>query len=44
MKRAVDVTLAAKWAVRLQGDFRTVRVSGATTKQERVAAGIAFKP
>jgi hypothetical protein len=40
----VDVTLAPKWAVRVQGDFRAVRASGATTKQERVAAGIVFKP
>ena len=40
----MDVTLAPKWAVRVQGDFRAVRVSGATTKQERVAAGIVFKP
>jgi hypothetical protein len=40
----VDVTLAPKWAVRVQGDFRAVRTSGATTKQERVAAGIVFKP
>ena len=40
----VDVTFAPKWAVRVQGDFRGVRVSGATTKQERIAAGIVFKP
>jgi len=40
----VDVTLAPKWAVRVQSDFRAVRASGATTKQERVAAGIVFKP
>ncbi len=40
----MDVTLAPKWAVRVQGDFRAVRVSGATTKQERIAAGIVFKP
>jgi hypothetical protein len=31
-------------AVRVAGEFRAVRVSGATTKQERVAAGIVFKP
>jgi len=40
----VDVTLVPKWAVRVQGDFRAVRVSGATTKQDRVAASIVFKP
>ena len=40
----VDITLAPKWAVRVQGDFRAVRASGATTNQERVAAGIVFKP
>ena len=40
----VDVTLAPKWAVRVQGDFRAIRASGSTTKQERVAAGIVFKP
>jgi hypothetical protein len=40
----VDVTLAPKWAVRVQGDFRAVHMNGATTKQERVAAGIVFKP
>jgi hypothetical protein len=29
----VDVSLAPKWAVRIQGDFRAIRVTGATTKQ-----------
>ena len=40
----MDVSLASKWAVRIQGDFRAVRVSNVTTKQERVVDGIVFKP
>jgi len=40
----VDVTLVPKWAVRVQGDFRALRVSGATTRQERVAASLVFNP
>jgi Outer membrane protein beta-barrel domain len=40
----VDVTLAPKWAVRVQGDFRAVRVISGTNKQERFVAGLVFKP
>ena len=42
----VDVSLAPKWAVRIQGDFRAIRVSSTstTTKQERVVAGLVFRP
>ena len=40
----VDVSLAPRWAVRVQGDFRAVRVSGTTTKQDRVVAGLVFRP
>ena len=42
----VDVSLASKWAVRIQGDFRAIRVSSTstTTKQERVVAGFVFRP
>jgi hypothetical protein len=41
---AWGVSLAPKWAVRIQRDFRAVRVSNATTMQERVVDGIVFKP
>ena len=40
----LDVMLAPKWAVRVQGDFRAVRANSATTKQERFVAGLVFKP
>jgi hypothetical protein len=36
--------LAIPHAAMVQGDFRAVRLNGATSMQERVAAGIVFKP
>ena len=40
----VDVGVGPKWAVRLQGNYRVIRASAVTTKQERFLAGLVFHP
>ena len=40
----VDVSVAARWAVRFEGDYRAVRDAGTTFNQQRFVAGIVFRP
>jgi hypothetical protein len=40
----IDIRVAPRWAVRVQGDFRAVRETGTTSNQERFVAGVVFRP
>jgi len=40
----VDVGVGAKWAVRFEGNFRAIRNSGTTIKQEHFVTGLVFRP
>jgi hypothetical protein len=40
----VDISIAPKWAVRFQGDYRAIRASVTMVKQERFMAGLVFHP
>ena len=40
----VDVGVGAKWAVRLEGNFRAIRNGGTTIKQEDFATSLVFRP
>jgi outer membrane protein with beta-barrel domain len=39
----IDIAFAPRWAVRFQGDFRSVRDAGTTFNQERFVAGVVFR-
>lgn len=40
----VDITVAPRWALRFEGDFRAVRDAATTFNQERFVAGVVFRP
>jgi hypothetical protein len=40
----VDIAVAAKWAVRLEGNFRAIRSGGTTINQQHFVTGLVFRP